>query len=65
VRHDRVSATVDLQPGEIIDTNLMDAGVGYGQILTLLGILGLAANVLLRRPWRRSQRPPRSTRSTR
>jgi hypothetical protein len=32
--------------------------VVVGQILSLLGVLGLAANVLLRRPWRRRQRLP-------
>ncbi|MET0600813.1 MAG: hypothetical protein ABW167_02385 [Baekduia sp.] len=115
VEGSRTSATVDLQPGEIIVTNLMimpalvhidgarligdqivrrgdviqrravlrvdaDAVPGaaritvsgarpwpvvVGQILSLLGVLGLAANVLLRRLGRRSQRLPTSISSTR
>jgi hypothetical protein len=114
VRHNRISATVDLQPGDIVDTNLVvmpalihidgarlignrtsreggliqpravlrvDARaipgaaritvraarswpVVVGQILSLLGVLGLAANVLLRRSWRRPQRRPASMSST-
>ncbi len=105
VERSRISATVDVQPGQIIDTNLMvmpalvhidgarligdhivrrgdtvqrravlrvdaDAVPGaakitvsgarpwpvvVGQVLSLLGVLGLAANVLLRRLRRRSQ----------
>ncbi len=115
VRHNRISSTVDLQPGEIVDTNLVvmpalihiggaevignriarvgdliqpravlrvdaDAVPGaakitvsgarpwpvvVGQVLSLLGVLGLAANLLLRRLRRRSQRLPTSISSTR
>jgi hypothetical protein len=115
VRHNRISTTADLQPGEIVDTNLVvmpalihidgarlignhtlraadlsqphavlqiDDGaipgaaritvrgarpwpVVVGEILSLLGVLGLAANVLLRRSWRRPQRVSTSMSSTR
>jgi hypothetical protein len=115
IRHDRIRATVDAQPGELFQTNLVvmpalihidgarligngilrfgdnilpyavlrvdaDAIPGaaritvrgaspwpvvVGRILSLLGVLGLAANVLLRRSWRRPQRLPTSMSSTR
>ncbi len=114
VRHNRISATLDLQRGEIVDTNLvvmpalihidgadlignrtLRAGdliqphavlrvdvtaipgaaritvrgaspwpVVVGQILSVLGVLGLAANALLHRSWRRPQRLPVSINST-